>query len=170
MRVCPADAIEPKLLNIGDIEFGKAGDIDFVHGRLRIGHVRTPSLIKEVKKHIKQDSLAIIDVPPGTSCPVIAAMKNTDFVLMVTEPTPFGLHDLKLAVEAVKQLNIPCGLIINRTGIGNNFLYYRAIGGVEDKQHGSTIGAVGVVITVAEDHNPIKGFFKIGLHNNRSAI
>jgi MinD superfamily P-loop ATPase len=119
MRVCPADAIEPKPLDIGDIEFGKAGDIDFVHGKLRIGHVRTPSLIKEVKKYIKQGRLAIIDVPPGTSCPVVEAVKGADFVLLVTEPTPFGLNDLKLAVDLVRKMNLPFAVAINRYDIGN---------------------------------------------------
>jgi len=118
-RVCPADAIKPKPLKIGDIEFGKAGDIDFVHGKLRIGYVRTPSLIKEVKRHIRQDSLAIIDVPPGTSCPVVEAVKGADFVLLVTEPTPFGLNDLKLAVDLVREMNLPFAVVINRYGIGN---------------------------------------------------
>jgi MinD superfamily P-loop ATPase len=79
----------------------------------------SPPLIKKVRSHIKPDIINIIDAPPGTSCPVIAAMKDTDFVLMVTEPTPFGLHDLTLGVEAVKLLNIPCGLVINRSDIGN---------------------------------------------------
>jgi MinD superfamily P-loop ATPase len=120
MRVCPVDAIKPKPLNIGDIELGKAGDIDFIHGKLRIGHVRTPSLIKEVKKHIKKDSLAIIDVPPGTSCPVVEAIKGTDFVLLVTEPTPFGLNDLKLAVDLVRKMNLPFAVVINRYGLGND--------------------------------------------------
>jgi len=81
--------------------------------------VRTPTLIKEVKKHIKQDCLTIIDVPPGTSCPVVAAVKDTDFVLLVTEPTPFGLNDLKLAVELIRELNLPFVVVINRHGIGN---------------------------------------------------
>jgi MinD superfamily P-loop ATPase len=120
MRVCPADAIKPKPLNIGDIEFGKAGEVNFVHGKLLIGHVRTPSLIKEVKKHIKKDSLAIIDVPPGTSCPVVEAIKGTDFVLLVTEPTPFGLNDLKLAVDLVRKMNLPFAVVINRYGLGND--------------------------------------------------
>jgi len=120
MRICPADAIKPKPLNIGDIEFGKAGDVDFISGRLRIGSVRTPSLIKEVKKHIKEDRLAIIDVPPGTSCPVVEAVKGTDFVLLVTEPTPFGLNDLKLTVGLVREMNLPCAVVINRYGIGND--------------------------------------------------
>lgn len=120
MRVCPADAIKPKPLNIGDIEFGKAGDIDFVHGKLRIGHVRTPSLIKKVKNHIKQNHLGIIDVPPGTSCPVVEAVKGTDFVLLVTEPTPFGLNDLKLAVDLVRKMVLPFAVAINRYDIGND--------------------------------------------------
>jgi len=120
MRVCPADAIKPKLLSIGDIEFGKTGDIDFVQGRLRIGYVRTPSLIKEVKKHIKKGFLAIVDVPPGTSCPVVEAVKGTDFVLLVTEPTPFGLNDLKLAVGMVREMNLPLAVVINRCDIGND--------------------------------------------------
>jgi len=120
MRICPAGAIKPKPLNIGDIELGKAGDVDFISGRLRIGSVRTPSLIKEVKKRIKEDRLAIIDVPPGTSCPVVEAVKGTDFVLLVTEPTPFGLNDLKLTVGLVREMNLPFAIIINRYGIGDN--------------------------------------------------
>jgi MinD superfamily P-loop ATPase len=118
--VCPSDAIKPKPLDIGDIEFGKAGKIDFVHGRLRIGYVRTVSLIKEVKSHIKQDSLAILDVPPGTSCPVVEVVKKADFVLLVTEPTPFGLNDLKLAVGLVREMKLPFAVIINRYGIGDD--------------------------------------------------
>ncbi|MBN2456402.1 MAG: ATP-binding protein [Sedimentisphaerales bacterium] len=120
MRVCPVDAIKPKPLNIGDIELGKAGNIDFISGKLCIGNVRTPSLIKEVKKHIKQDCLAIVDVPPGTSCPVVEAIRGTDFVLLVTEPTPFGLNDLKLAVDLVRKMNLPFAVAINRYGIGND--------------------------------------------------
>ncbi|MDD5063534.1 MAG: ATP-binding protein [Phycisphaerae bacterium] len=120
MRVCPADAIKPKLLRIGDIEFGKAGNVDFISGKLCIGNVRTPSLIKEVKKHIKKDSLAIIDVPPGTSCPVVEAIKEANFVLLVTEPTPFGLNDLKLAVDLVRTMSLPFAVAINRYGLGND--------------------------------------------------
>ncbi|MBN2313248.1 MAG: ATP-binding protein [Sedimentisphaerales bacterium] len=119
-RVCPEDAITPKPLEIGVIESGKADGIDFVSGRLNIGHVRTPTLIKEVKKHIRPETLAILDVPPGTSCPVVEALKETDFVLLVTEPTPFGLNDLKLAVELARELNLPFAVVINRDGIGDS--------------------------------------------------
>jgi MinD superfamily P-loop ATPase len=118
-RVCPEEAITPKPLEIGTVERGEAGGIDFVSGRLDIGHVRTPTLIKEVKRHIRPESLAILDVPPGTSCPVVEAIKETDFVLLVTEPTPFGLNDLKLAVELVRELDIPFAVVVNRDGIGN---------------------------------------------------
>ena len=119
-RICPEGAIEAKPLSIGEIEFGKAGDVDFVHGKLRIGCIRTPSLIREVKSNIKEGHLAIVDVPPGTSCPVVEAVKGTDFVLLVTEPTPFGLNDLKLAVGLVREMNLPFAVAINRYDIGND--------------------------------------------------
>jgi MinD superfamily P-loop ATPase len=80
----------------------------------------SPPLIREVRGFTRQDKITIIDAPPGTSCPVIAAMKDTDFVLLVTEPTPFGLYDLKLAVGAVRILGIPCGLVINRADMGDD--------------------------------------------------
>ena len=80
----------------------------------------SPPLIRKVRSYTDPDKLTLIDAPPGTSCPVIAAMKETDFVLLVTEPTPFGLHDLKLALGAVRMLNIPAGLVINRSDIGDD--------------------------------------------------
>jgi len=120
LRICPSDAIKPRLLDIGEIELGRTDNIDFTHGRLRIGYVRTVSLIKEVKSHIKNDSVAILDVPPGTSCPVVEAVKGADFVLLVTEPTPFGLNDLKLAVGLAREMNLPFAVIINRYGIGDD--------------------------------------------------
>jgi MinD superfamily P-loop ATPase len=77
-------------------------------------------LIRAVREYELPDKLTIIDAPPGTSCPVIASVKGSDFVLLVTEPTPFGLHDLKLAVGAVEILDIPCGLVINRCDLGDD--------------------------------------------------
>ena len=79
-----------------------------------------PPIIKKVRSFTDPDLVTIIDAPPGTSCPVIAAMNGADFILLVTEPTPFGLHDLKLAVETVRILDIPHGLVINRAGLGND--------------------------------------------------
>ena len=122
MRICPAGAIKPKPLEIGSIELGNSGGVDFVGGKLKLGSVRTPALMKEVKKHTRKDCLAIIDVPPGTSCPVVEAVRDADFVLLVAEPTPFGLNDLKLAVSLVRHLNLPFAVVINRCDIGNEDL------------------------------------------------
>ena len=85
-----------------------------------IGEAMSPPLIRKVREYTRPDVLTIIDAPPGTSCPVIASMKDADFILLVTEPTPFGLHDLELAVEAVKILGIPHGLVINRSDMGDD--------------------------------------------------
>jgi MinD superfamily P-loop ATPase len=120
MEVCPENAITETGRELGVIEIGHRNSLSFAHGRLRVGEAMSPPLIREVRSHTRSGQLTIIDAPPGTSCPVIAAMKGADFVLMVTEPTPFGLHDLKLAVEAVKLLEIPRGLVINRSDIGND--------------------------------------------------
>ncbi len=120
VEVCPENAITETGRELGVIEIGHRNSLAFAHGRLRVGEAMSPPLIREVRSHTRSDQLTIIDAPPGTSCPVIAAMKGADFVLMVTEPTPFGLHDLKLAVEAVKLLEIPRGLVINRSDIGDD--------------------------------------------------
>ncbi|MBS3732534.1 MAG: ATP-binding protein [Desulfobacterales bacterium] len=117
---CPAGAIEEGRRTIGTIQHGRCNGLDFVHGRIRIGEAMAPPLIRQIRSRINPDETAVIDAPPGTSCPVIAAIKDTDFVVLVTEPTPFGLNDLKLAVETVKILKIPSGLIINRSDIGDN--------------------------------------------------
>lgn len=121
--ICPEDAISDGKRELGTIETGTWRDISFSYGRLRVGEAMSPPLISRVQCLIQPDELVIVDAPPGTSCPAIAAMKDSDFVLLVTEPTPFGLHDLKLTVEAVKQLHKPCGLVINRSDIGNDDVY-----------------------------------------------
>ncbi len=120
MAVCPEKAITEIGRELGVVEKGKRNGLEFVHGRLRIGEAMSPPLIRKVREYTRPDTLTIIDAPPGTSCPVIASMKGADFVILVTEPTPFGLHDLKLAVGAVKILSIPCGLVINRADIGDD--------------------------------------------------
>lgn len=119
-EVCPEDAIIEKNRSLGEIEHGVARNIPFIHGRMAVGQVMAPPIIKRVRSYTDPEKVTIIDAPPGTSCPVIEAMNKADFVLLVTEPTPFGLNDLKLAVETVKILGIPHGLVINRAGLGND--------------------------------------------------
>ena len=117
--LCPREAIREVGKEIGIIETGNCGDMQFVHGKLNIGEIMSPPLIKQVKGYINPKRTVIIDAPPGTSCPVIASVKGSDFCILVTEPTPFGLHDLTLAVEVLRKMNIPFGVIINRTNIGD---------------------------------------------------
>jgi MinD superfamily P-loop ATPase len=120
MEVCPEKAITETGRELGIIERGNKNGLEFVHGKLRVGEAMSPPLIKKVREYTGAGILTIIDAPPGTSCPVIASMTGADFVLLVTEPTPFGLYDLKLAVGAVKILRIPCGLVINRSDMGDD--------------------------------------------------
>lgn len=117
--LCPESAISEAGREIGVVETGNSGNMEFIQGRLAIGEPMAPPIIKEVKKHIDRVGEVIIDVSPGTSCPVVEAVKGSDFCLLVTEPTPFGLNDLSLAVELVRKLQIPCGVIINRNGVGD---------------------------------------------------
>ena len=118
--VCPQGAITEAGRELGVLEIGHRDGVAFTHGRMRVGEAMAPPLIRAVREESRTEGLILIDAPPGTSCPVIAAMKDTDFVLLVTEPTPFGLHDLTLAVEAVKILDIPMGLVINRCDMGDD--------------------------------------------------
>ncbi len=124
--VCEDNAIVADKRELGFVKSGTARGceenkvFDFHSGTMRVGEAMSPPVIKAVRKREGEAKITIIDAPPGTSCPVISAMTDVDFVLMVTEPTPFGLHDLKLAVEAVKVLGIPGGLIINRSDLGDD--------------------------------------------------
>lgn len=120
MEVCPEKAITETGRELGVMEKGHRNGLEFIHGKLRVGEAMAPPLIREVRSHTRPGVLTIIDAPPGTSCPVITSMNGADFVLLVTEPTPFGLHDLKLAVGAVRILGIPCGLVINRSDMGDD--------------------------------------------------
>lgn len=120
MRICPEKAITEVPLPVGIIRRGQNGNIQFIEGRLNIGHAMAPPVIRAVKKAIDPSLPVLIDCPPGTSCPMITAVKGSDFVILVTEPTPFGLHDLKLAVETVQLLKLPFGVIINRSDAGDD--------------------------------------------------
>jgi MinD superfamily P-loop ATPase len=117
--LCPEKAITEAPREIGVVETGSSGPIAFAQGRLRIGEAMSPPLIRAVKGKIDPEKIAILDAPPGASCPVIQTVMGSDFIIMVTEPTPFGLHDLRIAVEAVSELGIPIGVLVNRAGIGD---------------------------------------------------
>ncbi|MEE4311368.1 MAG: ATP-binding protein [candidate division KSB1 bacterium] len=122
--VCPEGAISKKEREIGVIEEGVRDGVEFIHGKLNIGEVLAPPLIKAVKSAAKESHTVIIDAPPGTSCPVIEAVNGSDYIILVTEPTPFGLNDLKLAVEMVRLLKMEFGVIVNKAGIGNDDVYH----------------------------------------------
>ena len=130
VAVCPEGAITEIGRELGTVNYGHRNGFKFINGRLRVGEAMSPPLIKRVRAARDPERITLIDAPPGTSCPVIAAMNGADFILMVTEPTSFGLHDLKLAVEAVRLLGIPCGLVVNRADIGDDkvFAYAREEG------------------------------------------
>ena len=117
--LCPQGAVKEVDREIGVIEIGAKGDMQFIHGRLNIGEAMSPPLIRQVKEYINATRTVIIDAPPGTSCPVITVVKGSDFCVLVTEPTPFGLNDLILAVEVLRKLQIPFGVVINRSDIGD---------------------------------------------------
>jgi len=116
--VCKYDAIDEGKRKIGEIFYGEKDGIQLYQGLLKIGEAMATPLIKEVKKY--SNGNAIIDAPPGNACPTIEAIYGSDFVVLVTEPTPFGLHDLRIAVEVVRKFKIPFGVIINKYGIGDD--------------------------------------------------
>ena len=121
--VCPEKAISEKLDVLGVLERGKtACGIDFAHGEMNVGEPMAVPIIRELKKWKQTDSRAIEirDSPPGASCPVVETIRGADFVLLVTEPTPFGLHDLKQVAAIVRDLGLPAGVVINREGIGDH--------------------------------------------------
>lgn len=120
MRICPERAITEKPQPIGELTCGTSGQITTIEGRLKIGNAMAPPLIRAVKKAAPSGMTILIDCPPGTSCPMITAVSGSDFVILFTEPTPFGLNDLKLAVETLRTLDIPFGVIINRADAGDD--------------------------------------------------
>jgi len=119
MRFCPEEAITERDKEVGIVEIGQAKGFSFLHGRLKIGQVMAPAVIRGVRAAAHKSEITIIDAPPGTSCSVIEAVKDTDYVVLVTEPTPFGLNDLKLAVGMVRALKLPFAVAINRCDVGD---------------------------------------------------
>jgi len=118
--ICPAGAITETDRPIGAVEAGRAGDIAFVQGRLDVGEVSATPLIEAVKAKADPDALNLLDCPPGTACAMVSAVRRSDFVILVTEPTAFGLHDLDLAVQTMRALDLPFAVVVNRNGIGDN--------------------------------------------------
>ncbi|TET77126.1 MAG: 4Fe-4S dicluster domain-containing protein [Dehalococcoidia bacterium] len=118
--LCPEEAISEVGKEVGVVEIGHSDSIQFAHGKLNVGEVMAPPVIRKVKEHANHEGTVIIDVSPGTSCPVVESIRGSDLCLLVTEPTPFGLNDLILAVEVLRKLDIPCGVVLNRAGVGDS--------------------------------------------------
>jgi len=118
--ICPEDAIEEIPRTIGHISCGVGMGVEFFEGRLNVGEALSPPVTKAMRELNTDSEVLIIDAPPGTSCPVIEAINGTDFVILVTEPTPFGLNDLQLAVGMVREIGLPYAVVINRSDIGDN--------------------------------------------------
>lgn len=119
-RICPTGAITETGRRIGVVSRLQSGHIELIHGCLDVGVATVPPLIHAVKARLQRGVPAILDAPPGTSCPVVATLRGVDYVVLVTEPTPFGLHDLGLAADMVRALGLPFGVVVNRVGIGDD--------------------------------------------------
>jgi len=118
--ICPENAITEQPRQIGLIEQGPAGSIDFIQGLLNVGEPMATPIIKQQRKLIDKEKIVILDAPPGTSCPVIETVRNSDYCILVTEPTPFGLNDLRLAVDTMREMKVPFGVVINCSDTGND--------------------------------------------------
>ena len=121
--ICPKKAIKEGKHKIGTLKRGYKGDLELVYGELEVGKPMATPLIRQVKRLIDKSKNVILDAPPGTSCPMIETVKGSDFCILVTEPTPFGLHDLKITVQVLEDMRIPFGVIVNRAGIGDKKVY-----------------------------------------------
>ena len=120
--VCPEGAVSMGTRAIGKIHRARSGGVRLLWGELFVGEPMATPLIRAVKAEARGD-LLLVDSPPGTACPVIEAVRGSDFCLLVTEPTPFGLYDLSIAVQVVTRMEIPCGVVVNRSGIGDRGVY-----------------------------------------------
>lgn len=126
IKICPERAITPGKRELGELLTGKADGLDFLMGRLRIGEAMSPPLMRQVMKAMPDELRkgdVLIDAPPGVSCPAVSAVMHADCVVLVTEPTPFGFHDFRLAWEAFAPMNKPMGAVINRAGVGNDSVH-----------------------------------------------
>lgn len=139
MVACKEDAIWVRDEPIGSrrVYQDKAGN-EILEGRLRIGSAMQTMLIRSLKESLPEEpKIVILDAPPGTSCPVVETISDTDYIILVTEPTPFGLHDLKLMIELVKELGLPFGVLINKANLGDREIYHYL-----EKENAEIIGEI----------------------------
>jgi MinD superfamily P-loop ATPase len=121
--VCPKKAIDWENQKIGTLNFGATDGVSLIYGNLEVSKPLAVPVIKAVKNQIGESENVILDSPPGTSCPFVETISGNDYCLLVTEPTPFGLHDLKIAVDVLRKVAIPFGIVVNRAGIGDRKVY-----------------------------------------------
>lgn len=118
--ICPEHAIKETEREIGFIKSGRVRNMDLLYGELNVGEAQATPLIEAVKSMADVEKISIYDAPPGTACPFVEVLKDSDFCILVTEPTPFGFYDMKLAIEVVKEVGIQLGVVINRSDIGSS--------------------------------------------------
>jgi len=118
--ICPVDAITEREHHIGIINKGGSENLELYSGLLNIGEPFGVPIIRELKGYADDSKITIIDSPPGTACPAVEAMRDSDYCILVTEPTPFGLHDLTLSVDIIREIGTPFGVVVNRDGIGDD--------------------------------------------------
>ncbi len=118
--VCPEGAVSESRRPVGVVEAGANGKLVLIQGRINVGEPMAVPVIRAVRSRVRTDGDAILDAPPGTSCPVVQSVQGSDLCLLVTEPTPFGLHDLELAAEMARRLDLAVGVVINKDGIGDS--------------------------------------------------
>ena len=120
LRPCLPGRRDPRgAPRIGTLREGDSGGVLFLEGELNVGEAMSPPAIRAVKRFAPPADFVLLDAPPGTSCPVVETVRGCDLVVLVTEPTPFGLYDLSLAVSMVRALELPIGVVINRAGVGD---------------------------------------------------
>lgn len=128
---CPQAALSAESMPIGRLEFRQAGGVRLVSGIMDVGQALAPPVIRRLQEHGDPEGLTLLDSPPGTACPMVTTVRGSDFVILVTEPTPFGLHDLRLAVETLTAVGRPCGIVVNRAEAGETLIHaYAAEAGV----------------------------------------
>jgi len=120
--ICPEKAVSDGSRSVGEIFRARSNGLDIIWGELGLGEARTTPLIKAVKNEAG-GKMVIVDCPPGTSCSLVESVRGTDFCLLVTEPTPFGLYDLDIAIKVLEKMNIPRGVLVNKSGMGDQKVY-----------------------------------------------